>query len=654
LLRGAVLGAAGLTLGAPQVAAAPGGARLRGIVQTGGGALARPLAGVTVTLFEATASRPRALGQARTDASGRFMIASPVATSPGVFYASAALRAGVEFVAVLGPNLPPAVTINELTTVAACYSMAQFYRDGVISGSPFGLRIAAMMNDNIVTPATGTPSPVLRTSPNADQTNSLRSTRSLANLLAACAAIPRLAAAFCRLTTAPGGAAPGSTAQALANLARNPGQNVEAIYRLTILRVSYRPPLVRVPDAWTVTVKVNDSGSDDILFGGPGNLVFDARGYAWVTNNVDPGKTTSSHAVVALQPNGRPADGANGTPISPIMGGGILGTGFGVTVDPQGSAWFGNFGWGGVDYQPSPTGSGSVSRFTPSGVPVSGPDGYQGGPDRAQGMAADAEGNIWISSFGNDSVYVFPGGDPDLSIGFPQYQGSQPFDVAIAPDGTAWVANSGGFVGQYPSSVARFALVGGVLERQFLRFLGSALKGIAVDSLGNAWVASLGDNRVYGIRPDGTEIGGFGGGGMDGPWGVAVDGEDNLWVSNFGPLGVGTNFTDGRLTKLCGANPATRPPGAKVGDPISPPTGYTTPSAGSQVRLHNGDPLYGPGRPPSFAPMMRQTSAVIDQAGNVWSINNWKPDFDIDLLSNPGGDGIIIFVGLAAPPAPAH
>jgi hypothetical protein len=91
-----------------------------------------------------------------------------------------------------------------------------------------------------------------------------------------------------------------------------------------------------------------------------------------------------------------------------------------------------------------------------------------------------------------------------------------------------------------------------------------------------------------------------------------------------------------------------------LGDPISPPTGYTVPSAGSQVLLHNGDPLYGPGAPPSFAPMMRQTKAAIDQAGNVWSLNNWKPDFDIDIASNPGGDGIVIFVGLAPPPAPTH
>ena len=44
-------------------------------------------------------------------------------------------------------------------------------------------------------------------------------------------------------------------------------------------------------------------------------------------------------------------------------------------------------------------------------------------------------------------------------------------------------------------------------------------------------------------------------------------------------------------------------------------------------------------------------NVVIDQAGNVWSLNNWKPDFDIDVCCNPGGDAAVIFVGLAAPPA---
>jgi streptogramin lyase len=558
---------------------------------------------------------------------------------------------GVVFVTVLGPNLPTSVTINELTTVAASYSMAQFYRSGVISGNPFGLQLAAGMNDNIVASATGESSPVLLNSPNADQTNSLRSTRSLANLLAACVNDPAVRASLFGLTTPSGGLPPHNTAEALANLARDPGQNVNGIYALTLLSDLYSPRLLEIPDAWTVTVKVNDSGDNNILIGGPGNLAFDHRGYAWVTNNVVQGTPNSSNYVLALKPNGQPADGRNGTPRSPLTGGGILGTGFGVTVDPRGSVWFGNFGWGmcsGCD--PSPDGNGSLSRFTLSGAAMSQPNGYQGGPVRAQGLGADALGNIWISSYGNDSVYVFIGGHPHQSVGFPQYEGSGPFDIAVAADGTAWVSNSGGLLGGHPSSVAKFALVNGELERQFVHFLGQGLKGLSVDSHGNAWVASLGDSMVYAIRPDDTEIGHFNGGGMDSPWGTAVDGEDNVWVANFGPLEPPSNFT-GRLTKLWGTN---APPGYNVGDPISPAAGYTVPSAGSEVLLHNGDPLYGPGAPPSFIPMMRQTSVVIDQAGNIWSINNWKPDVVIDFGGNPAGDGIVIFVGLAAPPRQAN
>ena len=626
-------------------------ATLSGIVQTGGTNAKTPLADVSVTLFEASGGRPAALARASTNASGQFVISSPKETTASIFFVSANIGKGVEFVTVLGPNLPSSIAINELTTVAASYSLAQFYETGAISGNSFGLRIAAGMNDNIAVAATGESSPVLLNSPNADQTNSLRSTRSLANLLAACVYNPGVTARLLELTTPPGGPAPRNTAQALANLARYPARNARIIYLLSRLGHSYFPPLEKAPDAWTVTVKVNDSGDDKFLFGGPGNLVFDAKGYAWITNNVRQGKTTSSRVMMVLQPNGLPSDGTDGTPISPVAGGGILGVGFGITIDPTGSVWVGNFGWGGVN--PSAK-HGSVSQFSASGQPISGPRGYQGGPYRAQGMAADAADNIWITSFGNDTIYVFLGGDPNSTACFPEYKGSQPFDVAIAPDGSAWVSNSGGLLGSFPSSIAKFVLVNGVLQRQFLQFIGKSLKAISVDSEGNAWLASKGDNSIYGIRPDGTRIGRFSDGGIDSPWGITVDGKDNLWVANFGPTATGSNFTSGRLTELCGVDRATRPPGTEVGDPISPETGYTVPSAGSQVLLHNGEPLYGPGGPPSFAPIMRQTNAVIDQAGNIWTINNYKPSFDIDALSNPGGDGIIIFVGLAAPPGKTH
>ena len=350
--------------------------------------------------------------------------------------------------------------------------------------------------------------------------------------------------------------------------------------------------------------------------------------------------------MIVLKPNGQASDGGNGKPKSPVTGGGLLGGGYGITIDRRGFVWEGNFGWGGDN--PTLDDNGSVSEFSPSGVPISGPKGYQGGPLRAQGMVADPSGNIWITSFGNDSVFVFPGGDPNHSIQFQEQGGSGPFGAALAPDGTVWISN--GLVGLLPNSLAKYQLKNGVLQQKFLlqRF-GKQLRGLSVDSRGNAWVTSQGEDAVYAVSATGTVLGKFTGGGIIGPWGTSIDGEGNVWVANFGPLTPG-DFNTGRLSKLCGANTSACPPGARMGQPLSPSTGYTVPTAGSQVLLHNGDPLYGPGAPPSFAPIMRQTSCLVDAAGNVWTLNNWKPNFVVDALKNPGGDGAIIFVGIAKPP----
>lgn len=631
----------------PVAASAASPAQLSGVVQSGGTTTTRPLAGVTVTLLEATTAAPRALGQATTDEAGRFTIRASQDSSAGILYLSAEIAQDVDLVAVLGPSLPAAATVNELTTVGAGFALAQFVRDGSVSGDPFALRLAAGMNDAVVTVATGASSPVLLSSPNADETISLRMTRSLANLLAACVEDRSATAAFLAATKEPRGRPPVSTFQALANLARDPARNAKQIGRLTRLRTAYLPALEHVPDSWSVAVKVNDTGDDDNLFGGPANLAFDDQGYAWITNNVVQGYSYSSTFVAVLKPNGQPADGAGGTPTSPLSGGGILGTGFGVTIDAVGNVWFGNFGWGGSN---PPSGT-SISRFSPGGAPLS-DSGEGGAVDRVQGMATDPDGNVWVTSFGNDSVVVFPDGDVHAPVTFPEYSGSQPFDVAIGPDGAAWVSNSGGLAGIYPSSVARFTVEGGILRRTVLRFVGKSLKGLDVDSQGIAWVASLDDDAVFGIRPDGTVLGPFGGGGITGPWDVTVDGEDNLWVTNFGPTKVNNTLSEGRLSKLCGIREEACPPGMKTGDPITPPSGYTMPSAGSQVLLHDGTPLYGKNAPPSFVPMMRQTASVIDRAGNIWTLNNWKPNFDVDApinRGNPGGDGIVIFLGLAPP-----
>ncbi len=162
--------------------------------------------------------------------------------------------------------------------------------------------------------------------------------------------------------------------------------------------------------------------------------------------------------------------------------------------------------------------------------------------------------------------------------------------------------------------------------------VGVAPLGVAVDSLGNVWVTNSGVVKVPctdqgGIfppttRPTLTEIdrsgGGasatpFTGGGLTVPWGVAVDGDDNIWVAN---------FAGRRLSEFCGARTENCPQGYKTGDPISPKTGYTS----------NG--------------LTRNTGVAIDPSGNVWLANNW---LTLAIQTNPGGHAMVVFVGLAAP-----
>ena len=131
----------------------------------------------------------------------------------------------------------------------------------------------------------------------------------------------------------------------------------------------YQPALERMPDAWTLAVKINYAGGNvedvNTLFSGPGNIAFDQNGYAWITNNTIQGTPTSNNNLIVLQPNGRPSDGTNGTPRSPLTGGGLKGGGFGVAIDVKRNVWAGNFGWGGDNPSEEPPGSGSVSEFGP-------------------------------------------------------------------------------------------------------------------------------------------------------------------------------------------------------------------------------------------------------------------------------------------------
>jgi hypothetical protein len=629
---------------------------LSGTVQSGGSADARPLAGARVTLYEATPDGARRLGTASTGADGRFSIDAHAAAGEGVLYATAAAGENILLAVVIGREMRGAVTINEMTTVSAAFSMAQFTDGSKVRGDAFGLRIAAAMSENLASPRTGEPSDVLLAPPNADETIALRSTRALGNLLAPCVrGRPGAWERLREIATPPRGHAPADTFQALANIVHHPAHNVDEIHHAAKEMEIYQPALERKPDAWTLAVKVNRTGGvgKRSMFGGPANVAFDRNGYAWIANNVFQGTPNSCDFSVVLRPDGKPADGTGGEPVSPVMGGGVVGPGWGIDIDSRGHVWVGSFGWGPSDTFPT---EGIASEYDPSGRPLSG-DGYMAGLQRVQAVEADADDNIWLASFGDDTITVYPKGDPKRAASYPdparkdeKAPGSCTFGIAINPDGTAWVSYCGGlgWPQANPGHVARFRLEDGRLHCIHHLRVGKVTKALASDSRGNAWVPGGGDDTVYLVTPDGHQTG-FSGGGVIGPWGIAIDGDDEVWVANFGHMGITENFTDGRISKLAGIR---SPSGLSAGTPLTPETGYSLPSAGAPVTLPDGSPLYDHGEP-CHSPLMRSTGVQIDAAGNVWAVNNWKPRFGTDFPpahGNPGGDGIVIFVGLAKPP----
>ncbi len=680
--------------------AAPGAGAytLQGTVQSGPSPGATLLRNAQVSLYQATDGSPSLLGQAQTDASGAFTVTSSISTPTGtVLYAIARggdqTGEGTELASVFDPSTTSSVTINELTTVATAYALAQMASNGGFRGKPLPLSVATGMAANLVAPATGTASTVIRSAPNEYQTNTWGELGTLANILAHCVRnLENACGQLYALASASNAPTPTTTTlQAMLSIAHHPAAQVRGLFTLSVRTPVFVPPfqpaldwamngpdaqdeLMRL-DAFTVAVKVNATGAVDASgneicpFGGPGNLVFDAKGYAWIAINTIQGQAVSARCQVVLKPNGQPADGSDGRPVSPLTGGGLLGQGFGVGIDNKGQVWSGNFGWGKV-YPVNASGQslGSVSAFTLGGTALSPSVGYTGCVFRVQGIVADRLGNIWIAGWGNDTVQVFTGGDPTSKVYYPadntcQPVGSPPptpqfgpFDVRIDNDNTGWVS------GEVTSTVSRFVLANGRLTRQFSAQLGQNghPKGLGIDQHGNAWVAVGSANAVSVVSPAGQVLGSFAGGGVLAPWGVAVDSRNNVWVANFGSKEQ--KDLKYRISELCGGDAGQCAAGQVLGSPMTAPTGYTLPSGGQQVLLHSGKPLYFPLQEPSYKPLMRMTAVQVDMAGNLWCINNWKPNTLVDILAeadntppargNPGGDGIVIFVGLAAPVQP--
>jgi sugar lactone lactonase YvrE len=617
------------------------------------------------------------LGTAQTDETGFFRInynppldpdAVLYITSGEIIFVPNASTSGitpseqVRLATVLGQRpVERDVVINERTTVATAYTLAQFFTPAGIDGTYPGLQNGADIAENLVDLTTGDTATFLNTFPNGASTSTREAFNSLSNMLASCVRSQADCDLLFQLATPPGGSTPDNTLQAAVNIAHFPWQNVSQLFDLSLEETVYTPALT--PDAeltaWTLALRYDGNGME---LNGPGNIAFDAEGNAWVCNNyifqLDPqdpeGRVCGDDHLLKFTPTGEDFPGA------PYQGGGLYGAGFGITLDPEGNVWVGNFGFQGANcplvFEEL---SRTVSKFAADGTPIS-PDsrgneegqfhgGFRGAGRtirQPQGTVSDRDGNIWIANCSGDSVTQFPEGKPKLAFALQPLDDMgdsliiKPFDIAIDVDGNAWVT------GNESNSVIAFDTDGNLIRSVTGKLAKGAgiisPMGVASDSLGNIWVSNSGIVRapcdgtdpptwiqvlelslaaefsgknasVTLINADGDPVGPFKGGGLLIPWGIAVDGNDNVWVANFQGKAV---------SQLCGAAPQNCPPGFETGDPISPGGGYF------------------------FDGLKRNTAVQIDPSGNVWLTNNWEIIADPE---NPGGHELVVFIGLAKP-----
>jgi len=622
----------------------------------------KPISGSLVTLYAASEGAPMRLVLAKTGEDGSFkMTVDPTAPSlqGKVLYLTAiggtpkaAADKGpndaIALLSVLGTKLPNTVTVNELTTVASAFTNARFINGDAISGKPLGLKIAAGNVPNLVNLKTGGWGKVIVNPGNSTWTTSLANLNTLGSLITASFTVANddWRARFFKAATATDGATPKNTLEAMAGIARTPWANPKVLYALFDeaypqpkdggrRKAPFLPYLAYTPADFTLSLWFGGGGSYS-----NGNMVFDAEGNMWCGQNWMAGSQSGVRkniggGVVKFSPNGT----ALSPPITGFTAEGIvdgIGWGTGVTLD---KVWLAGF-------------NGPVAVMDFEGRPLAKESDFpfKGKLGGLMGVGVAANGDIWIADGTKNQLLHFPGGQVKAGKIVNVNGLKSPFGIAIDAHNRVFVSNSQSntvlrFPADDPSKVETFKV-------------GIGARGVALDSTGNLWVASLmspdfplpkipdgvsimeqfamllealGKNMAEGkktgivsmIRPDGTQLAqeGFTGNEtINGPWGIVVDGNDDVFVAS----GLGRG-----IVMLAGTGGKGHPAGTKPGD---------------LIHFFQGGTIQIP------------TIGSIDPAGNLWVANNWN-SVEAATAANPsgptstwgGGAGFTVVYGVAAP-----
>jgi streptogramin lyase len=499
----------------------------------------------------------------------------------------------------------PFVFMNEVSTIAAAYSIAGYATDAThVSSSGTGLARTGIANafansTNLETLATGF---ALATTPAGNGTVPQAKINTLANILASCvnSTGPSSTACSTLFTNAKSNGSTGTTATdtvtAGINIAHNPTANLAALFPLPAATPPFQPGLSVQPGDFTVALSFTGGGIDS-----PFSLAVDGVGNVWMVN-ANTGSVSEMNGVT----------GAAMSPAGGFTGNGLTAP-FSIAIDAFGNVWVVNaITFTGQAYTLT-----SVSAFNPSGIALLGSP-FTGGGLNIQNnfgtlsprdIAFDANGNAWIANSSNGSVTELNGltgsAMSPATTGFPVTSiQTVPSGLAVDSKGIIWVSGFGANT-LYTMRIADGLSVGSSANQAG----GLAVPySIAIDAGDNAWLPNYNSQSGTTVSKFTSVTTGtaFSGGGTLAPDGVAIDGAGNVWISN---QNLANSATPAGVTELNNSGTA-----------LSPSTGFT-----SSALFRGGD-------------------VGVDGSGNVWVANAL-------LSSGDDGNNVVEFVGAAVPAA---
>lgn len=208
-----------------------------------------------------------------------------------------------------------------------------------------------------------------------------------------------------------------------------------------------------------------------------------------------------------------------------------------LAIDASGNVWIAN--------------ENSVLEVSPGGVQINGTYGYyNGGISFPISIAIDTTGNVWVANYTGGTVTEFSKGGSVLSGANGYTVGAYPYSVTIDASNHVWVANSAllSHSATLPYSVSELngSTGANINGSPFIDASINVPESVAIDTLGNAWVADLGayateisnTGTITGYNNPGPEI-------LIEPSYVAVDHAGNKWFpNNYGSNSYGYYFTE--------------------------------------------------------------------------------------------------------------